>query len=95
MLLIRIAVVQWRSRRALRRFFKKAGKRVTRIEKFRGRLDLGPVRPPGRSAGYEVYLRPAGRRQPGSLVESSRVFCVVRRSLLLGMVSGVEPWSDL
>src|SRR5262245_23940589 len=74
MLLIRVAVVQWRSRRALRRFFKNEGKKVTRIQKFRGLLDLGPARTKGRSVGYDVYLRPAGRRQPGSTVESSRVF---------------------
>ena len=92
-ILIRIAIVQWRSRRALRRFFKKEGKRVTRIEKFRGLLDLGPDRRPGRNAAYDVYIRPSGRRVPEEL--HSRVFCVVKRSLLLGMVSGVEPWSDL
>jgi len=94
MLSIRIAIVQWRSRRALRRFFKKAGKRVARIRKFRGLLDLGPARTRGRSAGYDVYFKPP-RGQKQEPVDCSPVFCVVRRSLLLGMVSGVEPWSDL
>jgi hypothetical protein len=90
--LIRSAIVQWRSRRALRRFFKNAGKKVARIKKFRGQLDLGPVRSRGRSVGYDVYLKPTSR-EPGRT--DSRIFCVVKRSLLLGMVSGVEPWSDL
>ncbi|WP_035602435.1 hypothetical protein [Haloferula sp. BvORR071] len=91
--LIRTAIVQWRSRRALRRHFKKEGKKVARIEKFRGLLDLGPDHRRGRSVGYDVYLRPGGRRVPKE--QQPRVFCVVKRSLLLGMVSGVEPWSDL
>lgn len=92
--LIRIAIVQWRSRWALRRFFKSAGKRVARIEKFRGRLDLGQGRKSGRSVGYEVYFKPARGRE-AERAESARVFCVVKRSWLLGMVRAVEPWSDL
>lgn len=92
MAVIRVAIVQWRSRRALRRFFKNEGKRVARIEKFRGLLDLGPARTGGRSVGYDVYLKPANRERG---VPTAKVFCVVKRSLLLGMVSGVEPWSDL
>ncbi len=88
--LIRFAIVQWRSRRALRRFFKGAGKRVARIRKFRGLLDLGPARKQGKSVGYDVYLKPA-RREEGR----TKVFCVVKRSWVLGMVRAVEPWSDL
>jgi hypothetical protein len=88
----RVGIVQWRSRRALRRFFKKAGKKVARIRKFRGLLDLGPARSRGKSVGYDVYLKPASREAERT---DSKVFCVVRRSWVLGMVSGVEPWSDL
>lgn len=92
--LIRIAIVQWRSRRALRRFFKSAGKRVARIRKFRGLLDLGPARSRG-SVGYDVYLKPPRGRGVEKAEPASPVFCVVKRSWLLGMVRAVEPWSDL
>ena len=54
-----------------------------------------PVRKQGKSIGYDVYLKPPRVRGAEKVEPPPPVFCVVKRSWLLGMVRAVEPWSDL
>jgi hypothetical protein len=74
------------ARAALRNEFRQFNFEVTRIELFKGFLDLASIRRAMTSTGYYVHIQ--------SQNESLKVFCLVRYVPIIGFVWAVEQWAD-
>lgn len=79
-------VLYFSARAALRSEFRELNFEVTRIESFKGFLDLGSIRRVLTSTGYYVHIQ----SQKGA----AKVFCLVRCVPLVGFVWAVERWPN-